>query len=207
MMNVFSSISSREILELLLVISSLTVHILDAKQKLLSRILWFPHLILNMYLFSQKKLYGKVFYSVVTLFINTYAYTQWKDTKTTKPVQVGKTDSKTLFYGVVASLVLSVLWTTFRVRTNIDIPVVAIYFDALYAILGLFEKFLMSKKRLERWILASMRYIFATITMIKTHSPILAIQHIILVFISIYGQCQWYISYKKREHCHTSQAS
>ena len=207
MMNVFSSISSREILELLLLASSLAVHILDAKQKLLSRILWFPHLILNMYLFSQKKLYGKVFYSVVTLFINAYAYIQWKDTKKAKPIQVSKTDSSTLFLGIAASLVLSMPWTIFRIRTTTDISAIAIYFDALYAVLGLFEKFLMSKKRLERWILACLRYIFATITMIKTHSPILAVQHIILVIISIYGQCQWYISYKKHEHCHTSQAS
>lgn len=196
MTNIFFPISSKSILELVFFVLSLATHILDARQKLLSRILWFPHLILNVYIFSTKRLYGKVFYSVVNLFINTYAYIQWKGTCKIKPVQVGKTDSKTLFYGIIASLVLSMLWTIFRVSTNTDIPVIVIYSDALYAALGLFEKLLMSRKRLERWILASMRYIFATIMMIKTRSPILAILCITLLLTSMYGQCQWYISYR-----------
>ena len=179
--------------------SSLAVHILDARQKLLARILWVPHLILNIYIFSKKRLYGKVLYDVVNLFINAYAYIQWKGTRKIKPVQVDKTETKTLFFGIAASLILSVPWTIFRMRTTTNISATAIYSDALYAVLGLFEKFLMSKKRLEHWILAFLRYIFATITMIKTHSPILAVLCIILLFISIYGQYQWYMSYRRNQ--------
>lgn len=164
--------------------------------------LWFPHLILNVYIFHKKGLYGKVLYDVVNLFINAYAYIQWKGTRKTKPVQVDKTDTKTLFFGIAASLILSVLWTIFRMRTIIDISAISaivIYSDALYAAIGLFEKFLMAQKRLERWILACLRYIFATIMMIKTNSPILAVLCVILLFISTYGQYQWYMSYTRNQ--------
>lgn len=188
----------KEILEIILLSLSIITHVLDANQKLLARILWFPHLLLNIYIFTKKQLYGKVLYSIVTIFINFYAYIKWKGTKVNPPVQVSKTNTTILFLSIVASLIVAAIWSL-NMATKIRIPIVAIYFDTLYTILGFMEKWLMSNKKLERWIFASIRYAFFMISCLKTNSPILVIQHILLIFIAMYGQYKWYKSYKAQQ--------
>lgn len=198
----FSSSSCEIIVELVWLFLSLATQILDVQQKILARILWFPQAALSIYVSSRKKLYGKAFYYAIASIINAYAYIQWNGTKKIKPIQVvSRANPRILFPMVVSSLTFAMLWTAFRMKT-LDIPIIAIYFDTLYAVLGFLEKILMSKKKLERWILASTRYLLFTISCIKVNSPILAFQSFALGCISLYGQFQWYISYKKSRHCH-----
>lgn len=198
----FSSISCEMIVELIWLFLSLVTQVLDVQQKILARILWFPQAALSIYVSSKKKLYGKAFYYIIASLINAYAYIQWKGTKKIKPIQVvSRTNPKILLRTVISSLIFVTLWTALRKR-NLDLPFVAIYFDTLYAVLGFLEKILMSKKKLERWILATTRYLLFTISCIKVNSPILALQSLALGCISLYGQLQWYMSYKESRYCH-----
>lgn len=182
--------------ELVLVTLSIVVHVLDAHQHLWARILVFPNLLLNLFVYSKKQLYGKVLYSLVTVFLNLYAYVQWRGGKHRPPAYVKKTALGPLIGTLFLGLCGALIWCYFMHRYT-RVALSAICFDALYASFGFVEKWLMSHKKLERWILAFLRYAAFSIACYKTGSLILAIQHIILIFVALYGQMKWYKSYKK----------
>ncbi|WP_339044632.1 nicotinamide mononucleotide transporter family protein [Cardinium endosymbiont of Tipula unca] len=182
--------------EIILVFISIAVHILDARQHILGRILIFPNLLLNVHVYSIKRLYGKVFYSVVSVLLNVYAYFQWKGAKTRPPVQVSRTTEKMLFCIMAVGLFGALGWS-FLMSKCANIPLSTICLDAIYSSFGFVEKWLMSRKKLERWILAFFRYVTFSIACYNAGSVVLMLQHIVLAIIAIYGQVKWYRSYKK----------
>ncbi len=183
------------LVELILVCLSIVVHVLDARQHLWARILVFPNLLLNLFVYTKKQLYGKVLYSLVTIFLNLYAYLKWKGGKHSPPVRVNKTSPATLVCTMLLGLLGALIWS-FLMHRYARIALSAICFDAMYLSFGFVEKWLMSHKKLERWMLAFLRYLAFSIACYKTGSLILAVHHIILIFIALYGQAKWYKAYK-----------
>lgn len=192
----FSCNYQKYLYEIILVFISIAVHILDARQHILGRILIFPNLLLNVYVYSIKRLYGKVFYSVVSVLLNIYAYFQWKGAKTRPPVQVSRTTTKILFCIMTIGLLGALGWS-FLMSKCANIPLSTICLDAIYTSFGFVEKWFMSRKKLERWVLAFFRYVAFAIACYSTGSMVLTIQHIVLAAIAIYGQIKWHGSYKK----------
>ncbi len=183
------------LVELFLVCLSIAVHILDAHQHIWARILVFPNLLLNLFVYTKKQLYGKVLYSLVTVFLNLYAYLKWKGGQNSPPARVHKTSPAVLVCTLLLGLLGAGIWC-FLMQRYARIPLTAICFDAIYTSFGFVEKWFMSHKKLERWILALLRYLAFSIACYKTGSVILAVHHIILIFVALYGQAKWYKAYK-----------
>ncbi len=186
----------KHLVELILVFISILAHVLDAHQHIWARILVFPNLLFNLYIYTNKQLYGKVIYSLGTVFFHLYAYLKWKGGKTRPPVQVSRTTPAMLTLIMGLGFIGALSWCCLITRYA-RIPLSAIYLDAFYASFGFVEKWLMSHKKLERWILALLRYPAFAIACYTTGSLILAVHQIILIFIAIYGQIKWHKTYKK----------
>jgi len=78
---------------------------------------------------------------------------------------------------------------------------ISLWCDAFYAFFGLVEKWFMSHKKLERWLLAFLRYVIFSIACYYKGKPILTALHLILAIIAVYGQFKWVQSYQTRVKC------
>ena len=188
----------RTIHELIVLLVSITAHLFDARQSIIARALMFPHLIHNVYVYSIRELYGKVLYSMVVIFLNAYAYIKWQGSKHRPPIQVDKTTHKMLFLLILLGFVCSFFYVSIMYTYFNGVLSRALYCDALYLVFGLVEKWFMSHKKLERWVLAFLRYLVFAIACYDKGSMILTIQHILLAFIAVYGQFKWLQSYQTR---------
>ncbi len=186
----------QRLLEFILVVVSIFAHFLEARQNIWSRILAFPIALTNIYVYSVRQLYGKVIYSIVFIFFNAYAYLRWKGTLHRKSVQITRISYKMLLSITGVSMLGSMVWTVIAYVYLNKFPLISTYGDTCYMFLGFIDKWLMSHKKLERWIIAVFRYIIFSLTCYQKDAIILSIQYLILSLIAIYGQIQWYISYK-----------
>lgn len=178
-------------LELILTLLSLVAHILDARQNIWARILAYPVLCVNIYVYALRNLYGKVAHSVLGLLINSYAYVQWKGSASRAPIQVTRTSSRTLLRASIL-MVLGILIWSFLMSKYTQQPIRVVGFDACYFFVGLLEKWMMSHKKVERWVIAFLRYTCLAIACYQSGSIILAILQLSLIIVSIYGQLKWY---------------
>jgi hypothetical protein len=181
--------------EVSLVILSVLAHILDARQNIWSRILAFPVLFINIYVYSMRRLYGKVLHSIIAILINTYAYINWKGGALRPPVEVSRTANNILVYTVVFTILGTAGWSLVM-RKYSNAPSLSIFFDAFYLFFGFIEKWMMSHKKLERWFVAFFRYLAFSIACYHAGSIILCMQQLLLAFVAIYGQIKWSQSYK-----------
>ncbi|MBX9889653.1 MAG: nicotinamide mononucleotide transporter family protein [Amoebophilaceae bacterium] len=198
MVTCFYKQHQRTIHEVIVLLVSLTAHLFDARQSILARMLMFPHLIHNVYVYSLRGLYGKVLYSMVVIFLNGYAYVKWKGSKHKPPIQVDKTTDKMRFLFILLGFGSSFFYVLIMYKYFNGVLSRALYCDAFYLVFGLVEKWFMSHKKLERWILACLRYLVFAVACYDKGSMILTIQHILLVFIAVYGQIKWFQSYQTR---------
>ncbi|WP_339044093.1 nicotinamide mononucleotide transporter family protein [Cardinium endosymbiont of Tipula unca] len=180
--------------EVTLVIISIFAHILDARQNIWSRILSFPILFMSIRVYTIRKLYGKVIYAIISTIFHTYAYIKWKGGHQ-KPLHVSRTSNQVLVYTTAAGLLGALGWS-FVIAKYSDAPPYAIYGDALYVSFGFIEKWFMSHKKLERWLIALLRYIAFSTACYSAGATMLGIQYLVLAFIGIYGQIKWYKSYQ-----------
>jgi len=182
--------------ELLLIVLSLFAHFLDARQHLWSRILTFPILCISIYAYSLRQLWGKVLHSIIALFINTYAYMQWKGNTKRTPIKVTKTSHKILMYATICILAIPAI-RILMIKKQENLPLISVYFDTFYFVSGLIEKWMMARKKLERWTFAFFRYIGFSIACYYAGSKELSLHHLFLAGIAIYGQKQWWLAYTR----------
>ncbi|MGI2298784.1 nicotinamide mononucleotide transporter family protein [Candidatus Cardinium hertigii] len=186
----------QRLLEFILVVVSVFAHFLETRQNIWSRILAFPIALTNIYVYSVRQLYGKVIYSIVFIFFNAYAYLRWKGTLHRKPLQVSRISYKMLLSITGLSMLGSMVWTFIGHIYFNKAPILSTYGDTCYMFLGFMDKWLMSHKKLERWVVTIFRYIIFSLACYQKGAIILSIHYLILSVIGIYGQIQWYISYK-----------
>ncbi len=186
----------QRLLECILVVVSIFSHFLEARQNIWSKILAFPIALTNIYVYSVRQLYGKVIYSIVFIFFNVYAYLKWKGTLHRKPLQVSRISYKMLLSITGLSMLGSMAWSFIAYIYLNKLSFISTYGDTCYMFLGFMDKWLMSHKKLERWMIAIFRYIIFSLACYQKGAIILSIQYLILSAIGIYGQIQWYIAYK-----------
>ncbi|MBX9890069.1 MAG: nicotinamide mononucleotide transporter family protein [Amoebophilaceae bacterium] len=191
------SCNFQEILEISLIGLSALAHFLDARQNIWARILTFPILLLNIYVYSIKRLSGKVIHSLISIFINGYAYINWKGSNYRTPIKVTITPPKLLWYMILLAIIATAICSFIRCIDS-QMSLLSIYFDTLYCILGLLEKWMMSHKKLERWTLAFFRYIGFSIACYYAGSKLLSLFQLSLASIAIYGQIKWLKAYRKQ---------
>jgi len=184
------------LLELVLAIVSIFAHVLETRQNIWSKILAFPIALTNIYVYSVRQLYGKVIYSIIFIFFNAYAYVRWKGTLHRKPVQISRISYKMLVSITGVSMLGSMVWTVIAYIYFNKFPSISTYGDTSYMFLGFMDKWLMSHKKLERWIIAILRYTIFSVACYQKGALILSVHYLILSAIGIYGQIQWYLSYK-----------
>lgn len=183
--------------EVTLVVLSIFAHILDARQNIWSRILTYPILFMNIKVYFVRRLYGKVIYTIISTAFNVYAHIKWRGKPHQRPLYVTRTSNHMLLYAIGTGI-LGALGFIFIIMmvTDSNKFSFAICGDAFNLSFGLVEKWFMSHKKLERWFIALLRYAAFSIACYHTGAIILSIQHLVLVFIGIYGQIKWYRSYK-----------
>lgn len=187
------------LLEFTVVLASIFSHVLEARQNIWSKVLAFPIAFSNIYIYYVRHLYGKVTYSIIFIFFNVYAYIRWKGAIYGKPVQVSRTSHKMLATITGISILGSIIWglmVSKYFNTTLSMPSCAIYGDACYLSFGFMDKWLMSHKKLERWVIALLRYIFFAFACYKTGALMLSMHYLILSCIGVYGQIKWYLCYK-----------
>lgn len=192
----FLSIHGEVIIDSSVSILSIIVHFLDARQHMLSRILVFPGLLLNIYVYSVRQLYSRVFYSLVGILLHIYAYFKWKGQSKNPLSKVTKTSGRVRLFLMLLGLFGAFAWTLATHRF-VQLPLTVIYLDASYTFFGFIEKWLMAHKKVERWLLSLARYILFSIACYRAGALVLGLQHIILASVAFYGQIKWYRSYKK----------
>ncbi|TDG93357.1 nicotinamide mononucleotide transporter family protein [Cardinium endosymbiont of Culicoides punctatus] len=183
--------------EITLVVLSIFAHILDARQNIWSRILTYPILFMNIKVYFVRRLYGKVIYTIISTAFNVYAHIKWRGKPHQQPLYVTRTSNHMLLYAIGTGI-LGALGFIFIIMmvTDSNKFSFAICGDAFNLSFGLVEKWFMSHKKLERWLIALLRYAAFSIACYHTGASILSIQHLVLVFIGIYGQIKWHRSYK-----------
>ncbi|MCT4697287.1 MAG: nicotinamide mononucleotide transporter family protein [Candidatus Cardinium sp.] len=184
--------NQRNVLEFSLVVASIFTHVLEARQNIWSKILAFPIAFMNIYVYSVRRLYGKVVYSIIFIFFNLYAYLRWKGTTHRKPVKVSRTSYK-VFLSITGMSILGGMVWRFVVGRYFNI---SSYGDDCYLAFGFMDKWLMSHKKLERWMIALFRYIVFSLACYQKGAIMLSIHYLILSCIGVYGQIKWYLSYK-----------
>ncbi len=177
--------------EIILALLSLVAHILDARQNIWARILAYPVLCTNIYVYALRNLYGKVAHSVLGLLINSYAYVQWKGSASRAPIQVTRTSRKVLLCASFLMVFGIGIWS-FLASKYTPHPIRVVCLDACYFFVGLLEKWMMAHKKVERWVIAFLRYTCLSIACYQAGSIILAILQFSLIIVSIYGQLKWY---------------
>ncbi|WP_243018603.1 MULTISPECIES: nicotinamide mononucleotide transporter family protein [Candidatus Cardinium] len=183
---------AQSLLEFIVVVVSFLAHFLETRQNIWSKILAFPIACANIYIYSVRSLYGKVIYSIIFIFFNLYAYLRWKGTTYRKPVQVSRTSHKTLASITAISMLVGIGWHFIMGKYVRAVS----YGDTYYFSFGFMDKWLMSHKKLERWVIALLRYIAMLLACYQAGAIMLSMHYLILAGISIYGQIQWYLSYK-----------
>lgn len=186
----------QRLLEFSVVIGSIFAHFLEARQNIWSKILAFPIAFTNIYVYSVRQLYGKVIYSVIFIFFNLYAYLRWKGSMHRKPVEVTRTSHKIFLSIAGISMLGGTGWSLIASKYFHRLSSISTYGDAYYLSFGLMDKWLMSHKKLERWMIALLRYIVFSLACYKTGAIMLSMHYLILSCISVYGQIKWYLSYK-----------
>lgn len=186
----------QRLLEFSVVVASIFAHFLEARQNIWSKILAFPIAFTNIYVYSVRQLYGKVTYSIIFIFFNLYAYLRWKGAMHRKPVEVSKTSHKVLLSITSISILGGIGWSFIIGKYFNRSSSISVYGDAYYFAFGFMDKWLMSHKKLERWIIALFRYIVFSLACYQAGAIMLSMHYLILSCIGVYGQIKWYLSYK-----------
>lgn len=185
----------QRLLEFGLAVASIFAHVLEARQNIWSKILAFPIAFTSIYVYWVRQLYGKVTYTIIFIFFNLYAYLRWKGNMHRKPVQVSRTSHKVLLFITGISILVGIGWIIISKYFNRSSSI-SVYGDAYYFSFGFMDKWLMSHKKLERWVIALFRYIAFSLACYQTGAIMLSMHYLILFCIGIYGQIKWYVSYK-----------
>ncbi|WP_342265727.1 nicotinamide mononucleotide transporter family protein [Cardinium endosymbiont of Philonthus spinipes] len=187
----------QRLLEFSVVVASIFSHFLEARQNIWSKILAFPIAFTNIYVYSVRKLYGKVVYSIIFIFFNLYAYLRWKGSINRQPVKVSRTSHKILLSITGMSILGGIIWSFIIGKYfNTSSTPISVYGDAYYFSFGFMDKWLMSHKKLERWVVALLRYIAFALACYQTGAIMLSMHYLVLICIGIYGQIKWYLAYK-----------
>ena len=186
---------AKDIHQYLAIALAIVQHILDARQSIWARHIHFPHLLHNVYVYREYL--GKVCYSIVVIFWNIYACIRWKGTKSMRPIQTTKSGRQLLSLIVTLGLLLTFLWVLVRHQLYGKALSIALLGDAFYTVFGLIEKWFMAHKKVEKWILSSLRYIAFAMACYGNGDTKLMWKHILLIFVAVYGQIQWLKSYRK----------
>ncbi|WP_419241639.1 nicotinamide mononucleotide transporter family protein [Cardinium endosymbiont of Nabis limbatus] len=189
----------QRLLEFSVVIASIVAHLLEVRQNIWSKVLAFPIAFTNIYIYSIRRLYGKVIYSIIFIFFNLYAYLRWKGTMHRKPVKVSRTSHKILLSIAGMSMLGGMGWSFIAAKYFNTSSSISCYGDAYYLSFGFMDKWLMSHKKLERWVIALFRYIAFALACYQTGAIMLSIHYLILSGIGVYGQIKWYLSYKRMQ--------
>ena len=181
---------------------------LTAKEKILSWPIGLVNVIFFLFVFWQVRLYSDVLLQIYFFGTGLYGWWKWQnpnplEARTVAEMKVTMNSGKVNFQMFGLILLLTALLGYFMDHANVLMPSVFPeqasypYWDASTSIMSLFAQWLLTKKRLESWML----WVTADLIDMNLYHlkgvQLISIEYVIFLFIAIYGLVSWYKSWKK----------
>jgi nicotinamide mononucleotide transporter len=181
---------------------------LTAKEKVLSWPVGLVNVIFFFAVFWQVRLYSDVL--LQTYFFATGVYGWWKWMHPSEEVsrlehsmKVTMYNGRTHYIMALSIVSLSLLMGFIAARVHLFLPslfpapAAYPYWDSVVAVTSIFAQWLLTKKRLEAWVLWLTVDAIAMFIYYQKGIKLISMEYVIFFFIAAYGFVSWYRSWKK----------
>lgn len=180
---------------------------LTAKEKILAWPIGLFNVIFFLFVFWQVQLYSDVLLQVYFFGTGLYGWWKWKNpdplaARSVQEMKVTMNSQALNSYMIVWMIILTFLLGLFMSKANVLLPSIFpeaasyAYWDSSTTVMSLFAQWLLTKKRLEAWVLWMIADLIDMNLYYLKGVKLISLEYVVFFFIAAYGFYSWYKSWK-----------